>query len=51
MSESIVDFDYTFIPYPLDIIREKGLDSSYKVIPNLYSMEVYYKSLVSYIFI
>ena len=51
MSESIVDFDYTYIPFTSNTIREKGLDSSYKVIPNLYSMEVYYKSLVSYIFI
>ena len=41
MSESIVDFDYTYIPFTSNTIGEKGLDSSYKVIPNLYYTEVY----------
>ena len=41
MSESIVDFDYTYIPYLLDTIGDKGLDIVDKGIPLSYSMEVY----------
>ena len=41
MSESIVDFDYTYIPFTFNIIGEKGLDIVDKGIPLSYSMEVY----------
>ena len=41
MSESIVDFDYTYIPFTFNTIREKGLDIVDKGIPLSYIMEVY----------
>ena len=41
MSESIVDFDYTYIPFISNTIGEKGLDIVDKGIPLLYYTEVY----------
>ena len=41
MSESIVDFDYTYIPFTFNTIAEKGLDIVDKGITLSYSMEVY----------